>query len=77
MIKINKFTFICIFIIQFLLLFSLLIEALYFKSIINDRERELGNLQDEIQSVKEENRDIMNLWEETQEKAKSQGIIID
>lgn len=77
MIKINKFTFICIFIIQFLLLFSLLIEALYFKSIINDRERELCNLQDEIQSVKEENRDIMNLWEETQEKAKSQGIIID
>ena len=77
MIKINKFTFICIFIIQFLLLFSLLIEALYFKSIINDRERELDNLQDEIQSVKEENRDIMNLWEETQEKAKSQGIIID
>ncbi len=77
MIKINKFTFICIFIIQFLLLFSLLIEALYFKSIINDRERELGNLQDEIQSIKEENRDIMNLWEETQEKAKSQGIIID
>lgn len=77
MIKINKFTFICIFIIQFLLLFSLLIEALYFKSIINDRERELDNLQDEIQSIKEENRDIMNLWEETQEKAKSQGIIID
>lgn len=77
MIKINKFTFICIFLIQFLLIFSLLIEALYFKSIINNRERELGNLQDEIQSIKEENRDIMNLWEETKEKAKSQGIIID